>query len=164
MVGSDEGMYEQCQMAWDYSQKFVLIDVINQPWRHLYMYFFHFASSNTWACICAFGIMLNRFSFCLFSPFFFKADVLSEDTILKWYNEAHVAKGKSVFIEQMKTFVQWLKNAEEGRPLKPSGVIDVYLTKMVKHTNSFHPSRVWIWGRRGRLRIFNYHLLGFKPT
>ncbi|XP_013871949.1 basic leucine zipper and W2 domain-containing protein 1-A [Austrofundulus limnaeus] len=44
---------------------------------------------------------------------FYKADVLSEDTILKWYNEAHVAKGKSVFIEQMKTFVQWLKNAEE---------------------------------------------------
>ncbi|XP_017276225.1 basic leucine zipper and W2 domain-containing protein 1-A [Kryptolebias marmoratus] len=44
---------------------------------------------------------------------FYKVEVLSEDTILKWYNEAHLAKGKSIFIEQMKTFVQWLKNAEE---------------------------------------------------
>uniref|UniRef100_A0A3B5B5H9 Basic leucine zipper and W2 domain-containing protein 1-A-like n=1 Tax=Stegastes partitus TaxID=144197 RepID=A0A3B5B5H9_9TELE len=43
----------------------------------------------------------------------YKADVLSEEAILKWYNEAHVAKGKSVFLEQMKKFVEWLKNAEE---------------------------------------------------
>ena len=42
------------------------------------------------------------------------ADVLSEEAILKWYTEAHVAKGKSVFLEQMKKFVEWLKNAEEG--------------------------------------------------
>ena len=42
------------------------------------------------------------------------ADVLSEDTILRWYNEAHLSKGKSVFLEQMKQFVEWLKNAEEG--------------------------------------------------
>lgn len=42
------------------------------------------------------------------------ADVLSEEAILKWYNEAHLAKGKSVFLEQMKKFVEWLKNAEEG--------------------------------------------------
>uniref|UniRef100_A0A8C4XBB6 eIF5-mimic protein 1 n=1 Tax=Erpetoichthys calabaricus TaxID=27687 RepID=A0A8C4XBB6_ERPCA len=45
---------------------------------------------------------------------FYKADVLSEEVILKWYKEAHVAKGKSVFLEQMKTFVEWLQNAEEG--------------------------------------------------
>ncbi|XP_067371193.1 eIF5-mimic protein 2-A-like isoform X3 [Channa argus] len=44
---------------------------------------------------------------------FYKADVLSEEAILKWYNEAHLAKGKSVFLEQMKKFVEWLKNAEE---------------------------------------------------
>ncbi|XP_028672857.1 eIF5-mimic protein 1 [Erpetoichthys calabaricus] len=44
---------------------------------------------------------------------FYKADVLSEEVILKWYKEAHVAKGKSVFLEQMKTFVEWLQNAEE---------------------------------------------------
>uniref|UniRef100_A0AAQ4PTP6 W2 domain-containing protein n=1 Tax=Gasterosteus aculeatus aculeatus TaxID=481459 RepID=A0AAQ4PTP6_GASAC len=43
----------------------------------------------------------------------YKADVLSEEAILKWYNDAHVAKGKSVFLEQMKKFVEWLKNAEE---------------------------------------------------
>ncbi|TRZ01789.1 hypothetical protein DNTS_017770 [Danionella cerebrum] len=43
----------------------------------------------------------------------YKADVLSEEAILKWYTEAHMAKGKSVFLEQMKKFVEWLKNAEE---------------------------------------------------
>ncbi|XP_041421875.1 basic leucine zipper and W2 domain-containing protein 2 isoform X2 [Xenopus laevis] len=44
---------------------------------------------------------------------FYKADVLTEEAILKWYKEAHVAKGKSVFLEQMKKFVEWLQNAEE---------------------------------------------------
>uniref|UniRef100_A0A7N5ZWD5 W2 domain-containing protein n=1 Tax=Anabas testudineus TaxID=64144 RepID=A0A7N5ZWD5_ANATE len=43
----------------------------------------------------------------------YKADVLSEEAILKWHNEARLAKGKSVFLEQMKKFVEWLKNAEE---------------------------------------------------
>uniref|UniRef100_A0A665VS97 Basic leucine zipper and W2 domain-containing protein 1-A n=1 Tax=Echeneis naucrates TaxID=173247 RepID=A0A665VS97_ECHNA len=43
----------------------------------------------------------------------YKADVLSEEAILRWYTEAHLAKGKSVFLEQMKKFVEWLKNAEE---------------------------------------------------
>uniref|UniRef100_A0A3B4XEY9 eIF5-mimic protein 1 n=1 Tax=Seriola lalandi dorsalis TaxID=1841481 RepID=A0A3B4XEY9_SERLL len=45
---------------------------------------------------------------------FYKADVLSEEAILKWYKDAHAAKGKSVFLEQMKKFVEWLQNAEEG--------------------------------------------------
>ncbi|XP_063788920.1 eIF5-mimic protein 2 isoform X1 [Pseudophryne corroboree] len=44
---------------------------------------------------------------------FYKAEVLSEEPILKWYKDAHVAKGKSVFLDQMKKFVEWLKNAEE---------------------------------------------------
>uniref|UniRef100_A0A646QFT5 LeuZipperW2 n=1 Tax=Hemiscolopendra marginata TaxID=943146 RepID=A0A646QFT5_9MYRI len=44
---------------------------------------------------------------------FYKAEVLSEDVVLKWYNEAHSSKGKSVFLEQMKKFVEWLHNAEE---------------------------------------------------
>jgi hypothetical protein len=44
----------------------------------------------------------------------FIADVLSEDTIMKWYKEAHSAKGKSVFLEQMKKFIEWLQSAEEG--------------------------------------------------
>uniref|UniRef100_A0A8C9RWN4 eIF5-mimic protein 1 n=1 Tax=Scleropages formosus TaxID=113540 RepID=A0A8C9RWN4_SCLFO len=44
---------------------------------------------------------------------FYKADVLSEEAILKWYKDAPAAKGKSVFLEQMKKFVEWLQNAEE---------------------------------------------------
>lgn len=54
----------------------------------------------------------------MFDAVFFSlttADVLSEEAILKWYTESHVAKGKSVFLEQMKKFVEWLKNAEEGK-------------------------------------------------
>lgn len=43
----------------------------------------------------------------------YKTDVLSEDTILKWYKTAHNPKGKSVFLEQIKKFVDWLENAEE---------------------------------------------------
>jgi len=43
----------------------------------------------------------------------YKTDVLSEDTILRWYKQAHSPKGKSVFLEQMKTFVEWLEKAEE---------------------------------------------------
>jgi len=43
------------------------------------------------------------------------ADVVSEDSILKWYHSSHSSKGKSVFLEQMKTFVEWLQNAEEGK-------------------------------------------------
>ncbi|KAL7991523.1 hypothetical protein Chor_015779 [Crotalus horridus] len=46
---------------------------------------------------------------------FYKAEVLSEEPILKWYKDAHLAKGKSVFLDQMKKFVEWLKNAEEGK-------------------------------------------------
>uniref|UniRef100_A0A8C9DWU8 W2 domain-containing protein n=1 Tax=Phocoena sinus TaxID=42100 RepID=A0A8C9DWU8_PHOSS len=42
-----------------------------------------------------------------------RAEFLSEEPILKWYKDTHVAKGKSVFLEQMKNFVEWLKNAEE---------------------------------------------------
>ena len=42
------------------------------------------------------------------------ADVLSEDTIIKWYKGGHSSKGKNVFLEQMKKMVEWLQNAEEG--------------------------------------------------
>jgi len=44
---------------------------------------------------------------------FYKAEVLSEDVILKWYREGHSQKGKGVFLDQMKKFVEWLENAEE---------------------------------------------------
>uniref|UniRef100_A0A8C4ZZ00 W2 domain-containing protein n=1 Tax=Gadus morhua TaxID=8049 RepID=A0A8C4ZZ00_GADMO len=43
----------------------------------------------------------------------YKADVLSEEAILKWYSEGQQNKGKGMFLEQMKKFVEWLKNAEE---------------------------------------------------
>lgn len=46
--------------------------------------------------------------------FVIAADVLGEDSIIKWYQDSHLPKGKSVFLEQMKSFIQWLQNAEEG--------------------------------------------------
>ena len=44
----------------------------------------------------------------------YNSDVISEDSILRWYKEAHSAKGKTVILEQMKDFVGWLMTAEEG--------------------------------------------------
>lgn len=44
----------------------------------------------------------------------FTADVLSESVIMKWYKEGHSVKGKMMFLDQMKKFVEWLQNAEEG--------------------------------------------------
>ena len=51
-----------------------------------------------------------------FINFFYalSADVLSEDSVLKWYKEAHSARGWSVFMDQMKKFVDWLEQADEG--------------------------------------------------
>ena len=43
----------------------------------------------------------------------FLDDVLTEQAILKWYNESHIPKGKSVFLAQMKKMVDWLLTAEE---------------------------------------------------
>ncbi|MCL4138095.1 UNVERIFIED_CONTAM: hypothetical protein GTU68_053237, partial [Idotea baltica] len=43
---------------------------------------------------------------------FYKSEVLSEEVILKWYKDSHSAKGKSIFLVQMKKFVEWLQNAE----------------------------------------------------
>lgn len=37
---------------------------------------------------------------------------------MKWYKEAHSSKGKSVFLEQMKKFIEWLQSAEEGTIFK----------------------------------------------
>jgi len=44
---------------------------------------------------------------------FYKTDVLSEEVIIKWYKEDHSSKGKMLFLDQMKKFVEWLQNAEE---------------------------------------------------
>jgi len=43
----------------------------------------------------------------------YKADVLTEDIIIQWYKRDHSNKGKSVFLEQTKPFIEWLTNAEE---------------------------------------------------
>merc|ERR1712088_962873 len=43
----------------------------------------------------------------------YKTDVLSEEAILKWYKEAHSPRGWSVFMDQMKKFVDWLEQADE---------------------------------------------------
>ena len=34
--------------------------------------------------------------------------------ILKWYKDAHAPKGWTVFMDQMKKFVEWLEQAESG--------------------------------------------------
>ncbi|CAG9862299.1 unnamed protein product [Phyllotreta striolata] len=44
---------------------------------------------------------------------FYKMDVISEQTILKWYKQDYNVKGKMMFVEQMKEFINWLQNAEE---------------------------------------------------
>ncbi|XP_045620155.1 eIF5-mimic protein 2 isoform X1 [Procambarus clarkii] len=44
---------------------------------------------------------------------FYKSEVLSEEVILKWYKEGHATKGKSIFLDQLKKFIEWLQNAEE---------------------------------------------------
>lgn len=46
--------------------------------------------------------------------FSFPANVVSEESILKWYKDGHSQKGKMHFLEQMKKFIEWLQNAEEG--------------------------------------------------
>lgn len=43
----------------------------------------------------------------------YKADVLTEDIIVEWYRRGHSNKGKSVFLDQAKPFIEWLTNAEE---------------------------------------------------
>lgn len=45
---------------------------------------------------------------------FYNTDVLSEDTIIKWYRgEQQGPKSKKVFVEQMKKMVEWLQTAQE---------------------------------------------------
>ncbi|MCP5656434.1 hypothetical protein NL311_29020, partial [Klebsiella pneumoniae] len=43
----------------------------------------------------------------------YKTSVLSEEVILKWYKDTSSSKGKVMFLDQMKKFVDWLQNAEE---------------------------------------------------
>lgn len=57
-------------------------------------------------CTC---VLKNYFNWCCSHL----DDVLTEQAILKWYNESHIPKGKSVFLAQMKKMVDWLLTAEE---------------------------------------------------
>ncbi|CAG9762122.1 unnamed protein product [Ceutorhynchus assimilis] len=43
---------------------------------------------------------------------FYKNDVISEQTILKWYKQDFNVKGKMMFVDQMRPFMEWLQNAE----------------------------------------------------
>jgi len=43
---------------------------------------------------------------------FYKTDVLSEEVIQKWYKDSHHPKGWTVFMAQMKKFIEWLEHAE----------------------------------------------------
>jgi len=43
---------------------------------------------------------------------FYKTEVLSEEVILKWYKDSHHPKGWTVFMDQMKKFIEWLEHAE----------------------------------------------------
>jgi len=43
----------------------------------------------------------------------YKAEVIGEDAVYEWYSRAHSSRGKSVFLDQMKKMVEWLKSAEE---------------------------------------------------
>ena len=45
---------------------------------------------------------------------FYKTEELSEEVILKWYKDGHAPKGWTVFMDQMKKFVEWLEQAESG--------------------------------------------------
>ncbi|KAK9875509.1 hypothetical protein WA026_007903 [Henosepilachna vigintioctopunctata] len=44
---------------------------------------------------------------------FYKTDVLPEQAIIKWYKQDYNVKGKMMFVDQMRQFVEWLQNAEE---------------------------------------------------
>lgn len=57
------------------------------------------------------------------------AEVVSEEAIIKWYKEVHSPKGKMHFLEQMKKFIEWLQNAEEGKLMQN--------TRKLTHTNIF---------------------------
>lgn len=43
----------------------------------------------------------------------YKTEVLSEEVILKWHKDSHSSRGWSVFMDQVKSFIEWLEKAEE---------------------------------------------------
>ncbi|KAB7494942.1 Protein krasavietz [Armadillidium nasatum] len=96
--------------------------VADQALRHLRIYAPLFAASTTTAR-GELQLLLRVQEYCydnmnfmkVFQKIvylFYKSEVLSEDVILKWYKDSHSAKGKSIFLVQMKKFIEWLQNAE----------------------------------------------------
>lgn len=62
-------------------------------------------------------------------------DVITEQAILKWYQDSHLQKGKSVFLKEMKPMVDWLLTAEEesdSETAAPNSWIIMYY----RHTRS----------------------------
>ena len=43
---------------------------------------------------------------------FYKAEVLSEDAVLRWYRKDHSTKGSNAFLGEMKPFCDWLVRAD----------------------------------------------------
>lgn len=52
---------------------------------------------------------------------------MSEEAVLKWYKDGHATKGKSIFLDQLKKFVEWLQNAEEGKLFWKLDIYDYWI-------------------------------------
>jgi len=70
---------------------------------------------------------------------FYKTEVLSEEVILKWYKDGHVPKGWTVFMEQMKKFIDWLEQAESGLKRQAGGVPLSSLMSCLSPHSTTHP-------------------------
>merc|ERR1711892_1021177 len=70
---------------------------------------------------------------------FYKTEVLSEEVILKWYKDGHVPKGWTVFMEQMKKFIDWLEQAESGLKRQAAGVSLPSLLSCLSPQYTSHP-------------------------
>lgn len=120
--------YEVCVMAWtsimtavEWNKKEEL--VADQALKHLRIYAPLLGALST-SGRSQLTLMVKLQEYCYDNMNFFKVfqkivvllykmDVVGEDCILKWYRDGHSTKGKSVFLDQMKKFVEWLENAEE---------------------------------------------------
>lgn len=96
--------------------------VLEQALKHLKQYIPLFAAFTTAAK--SEMVLLNKIQeFCYDNQdflkcfnkivlLFYKTEVLSEEVILKWYKDGHIPKGWTVFMDQMKKFIEWLEHAE----------------------------------------------------
>lgn len=96
--------------------------VLEQALKHLKQYIPLFAAFTTAAR--SEMVLLNKIQeFCYDNQdflkcfnkivlLFYKTEVLSEEVILVWYKDSHIPKGWTVFMDQMKKFIEWLEHAE----------------------------------------------------